>query len=137
MFGNNTRVLLISRRTSGNGTSPGAKGNPHAQTSPVRRGANRTVHGHYQSGVLVMNNWKTIAVVALALSLILPSLAVPEERPGHVTGQVLAMDGARGVLVLLTKYGVMYLEGPPKALEGVKVGDVVEVSVLREAVHKP
>ena len=83
-----------------------------------------------------VNNWTTIAAVALALSLIFPSLAFPQAHPQDVTGQVLMMDRARGALVLFTEDGVMYVEGPPEALEGVKVGDVIEVSVLREAVQK-
>jgi hypothetical protein len=82
---------------------------------------------------MVMNNWTTIAAVALALTLILPSLAIPEERPEDVTGQVLGLDLVRGVIALFTRHGVMYVEGPPAALEGVKVGDVIELKVVREA----
>jgi len=52
-----------------------------------------------------MNNWQTIAAVALALSLILPSLAFAQERAQDVTGQVVGMDSVRGVLALLTEHG--------------------------------
>jgi hypothetical protein len=83
-----------------------------------------------------MNNWTTIAAVALALALLLPSLALPEERPQDVTGQVLGIDLGRGVIALFTQHGVMYVEGPPAALEGVKVGDVIELSVVREVAQK-
>lgn len=83
-----------------------------------------------------MNNWQTVAAVALALSLILPSSALPQERPQDVTGQVVGMDRVQGVMALFTEHGVMYVEGPPEALEGVKVGDVIEVSVVREAAQK-
>jgi hypothetical protein len=44
-----------------------------------------------------MSNWQTIAAVALALSLILPFSALPQERPRDVTGQVVGMDHVQGV----------------------------------------
>jgi hypothetical protein len=74
---------------------------------------------------MVMNNWQTIAAVALALSLILPSSALPQDPPQDVTGQVVGMDRVQGVITRFTEHGVMYVEGPPEAFAGVKVGDVI------------
>ena len=83
-----------------------------------------------------MNNWQTITAVALALSLILPASALPEERLQDVTGLVLGLDHVAGVVALATAQGVMYIKGSPEALEDVKVGDVIDVSVMREAAQK-
>jgi hypothetical protein len=82
---------------------------------------------------MAMNNWKTIATVALVVSLILPSLAIPQEGSQHVTGMVVGLDRVRGVIALLTEHGLMYVEGPREALESVKVGEVIELSVVRDA----
>jgi hypothetical protein len=55
-----------------------------------------------------MNDWRTIAALVLALSLIL-----------------VGMDRAQGVITLLAERGVIQVEGSPGALEGLRVGDVI------------
>lgn len=87
-----------------------------------------------------------LSVLVLALGLASPALAdhnngapgpVDQERAEgpttEVTGRVVDIDHQHGALMLQTTRGLLALQGPPEALQGVNVGDVVRVRVaLRE-----
>jgi hypothetical protein len=92
-----------------------------------------------------MRYWLTIALLAVALTAILPWLVFPGDRrpvsrtstsvtarPEAVTGRVLHVDQKLGVLVLLTAEGARLFEGPAAALANVEVGDLVDLSAIRE-----
>src|SRR5262245_50812605 len=57
-----------------------------------------------------------------------PSAAV-DSRTTEITGRVLDIDYQQGALMLETERGILALQGPPQALAGVSVGDVVRVRV--------
>jgi hypothetical protein len=57
-----------------------------------------------------------------------PSAAV-DGRTTEITGRVLDIDHQQGALMLETARGILALQGPPEALDGVSVGDVVRVRV--------
>jgi hypothetical protein len=52
------------------------------------------------------------------------------ENPRIMTGRVLKVDAQEGTLVIQTPIGVLALRGPSEDLQGVSVGDVVEVEVI-------
>jgi hypothetical protein len=85
-----------------------------------------------------------LSVLVLALSLASPALAdhnglpapAGEPRDGavdgrttEITGRVLDIDHKLGALMLQTAQGILALQGPPEAIEGVSVGDVIRVRV--------
>lgn len=85
-----------------------------------------------------------LSVLVLALGLASPALAdhngIPapadEPRDGavdgqtiEVTGRVLDIDHQHGALMLQTAQGILTLQGPREAIEGVSVGDVIRVRV--------
>jgi hypothetical protein len=92
-----------------------------------------------------MHYWRTITLLAVALTAILPWLAFPADRrpvsrtstsvtarPEAVTGQVLHVDRKLGLLILITEEGVRFFEGPAAALAKVEVGDLVDLLAIRE-----
>ena len=85
-----------------------------------------------------------LSVLVLTLGLASPVLAdhngVPapaNEAPdravdgqtAEVTGRVLDIDHQLGALMLQTAQGILALQGPPEAIQGVSVGDVIRVRV--------
>jgi hypothetical protein len=85
-----------------------------------------------------------LSVLVVALGLAGPALAdhngvpaPPTEAPDRmvdgrtteVTGRVLDIDHQQGALMLQTAHGILALQGPPEAIEGVSIGDVVRVRV--------
>lgn len=48
---------------------------------------------------------------------------------GEVTGRVVDIDHIQGALTLQTTRGLLALQGPPEALENVRIGDLVRVRV--------
>jgi len=57
-----------------------------------------------------------------------PSAAV-DGRTTEITGRVLDIDHQQGAMMLETARGILALQGPPEALVGVSIGDVVRVRV--------
>lgn len=47
----------------------------------------------------------------------------------EVTRRVLDIDHQLGALMLQTAQGILALQGPPEAIEGVSIGDVIRVRV--------
>jgi hypothetical protein len=101
-----------------------------------------------------MNMLPGFAALILALSLAGPALAdhggdasgAGEEERGanldihtaEVTGRVVEIDHEQGALMLQTARGLLALQGPPEALQDVKVGDLVRVRVaLRDEPRLP
>ncbi|HEY7650600.1 MAG TPA: hypothetical protein VID04_16515 [Methylomirabilota bacterium] len=85
-----------------------------------------------------------LSVLVLALGLASPALAEhngaldsADESPSasidgrttEITGRVLDIDYQQGALMLDTARGLLALQGPPEALAGVSIGDVVRVRV--------
>jgi hypothetical protein len=58
-----------------------------------------------------------------------PSAAIDGSTTTEITGRVLDIDYQQGALMLETARGVLALQGPPEALAGVSIGDMVRVRV--------
>jgi hypothetical protein len=69
-----------------------------------------------------------------------PSAMIPDNEfagvPDRLVGQVLALDVEQGSLLLGTDAGAIALRGSPEQMEGLEIGDTVEV-VLDESLERP
>lgn len=69
-----------------------------------------------------------------------PSAMIPDNEfagvPDRLIGQVLAVDIEQGSLLLGTDAGAIALRGSPDQMQGLEVGDTIEV-VLDESLERP
>jgi hypothetical protein len=69
-----------------------------------------------------------------------PSGMIPDNEfagvPDRLIGQVLAVDIEQGSLLLGTDAGAIALRGSPDQMQGLEVGDTIEV-VLDESLERP